>query len=54
MVGEQALRGWQETEREFLENVTDIEKHKDLPNPYEPRQEKRRLNLGAIPLRFLS
>ena len=43
------LESWRVAERNFLEDVIDIEKHKNLRNPYEPREEKRRsISRGAI------
>ena len=40
-IGEETLDKWKTNEADFLERVLDINEHKDLANPYEPRSEKR-------------
>lgn len=40
-IGEETLEKWKANEADFLERVLDINEHKDLVNPYEPRNEKR-------------
>lgn len=40
-IGEETLEKWKTNEADFLARVLDINEHKDLVNPYEPRSEKR-------------
>lgn len=38
--GEELLREWKEIEAEWLAKVVDINQHRDLVSPYEPKTEK--------------
>ncbi len=39
-LGPQKLAEWKRDEAEWIGKVVNMEEHKDLKNPYEPRQEK--------------